>query len=66
MDTPQSFIKCSEIPSLKNAFNWVLKEGEIPNSWRDAYISVIPTEGKDKIIDHLISLTKTIDYSLLF
>lgn len=37
------------IPVLQRTFNWVLKKGEIPNSWRDAIISVIPKEGKDEM-----------------
>lgn len=37
------------VPLLRKAFNWVLKEGDIPNSWREAYISAIPKEGKDRM-----------------
>lgn len=29
-------------------FNWVLQTGEIPPSWRDMLISVIPKGGKDR------------------
>ena len=36
------------VPVLHKAFNWILKEGEIPPSWREATISVIPKEGKDR------------------
>lgn len=35
-------------PVLLNTFNWIIQNGEIPPSWRDAVISVIPKEGKDK------------------
>lgn len=41
-------LKVSLLPLLRKAFNWVLKEGEIPHSWREASISVIPKEGKDE------------------
>lgn len=35
-------------PLLLNTFNWVLQRGEIPPSWREATISVIPKEDKDR------------------
>ena len=38
----------SLLPVLQSTFNWVLKENSIPPSWREAVISLIPKEGKDK------------------
>lgn len=37
------------IPILKSTLNWVLKEGQIPPSWLQTVISVIPKEGKDRL-----------------
>lgn len=36
-------------PTLLKAFNWILQKKEIPVSWREAIIFVIPKNGKDKL-----------------
>lgn len=36
------------IPLLGKTFNWISKGGAIPDSWREAIISVIAKEGKDE------------------
>lgn len=36
-------------PPLLKTFNWILTGGEIPPSWREAVIAVIPKEGKDRL-----------------
>lgn len=38
------------VPTLLRAMNFILERKIIPPSWRDAVISVIPKEGKDKLI----------------
>lgn len=36
-------------PILLRTYNWILQEKKIPPSWREAIISLIPKEGKDKL-----------------
>lgn len=36
-------------PTLMKAFNGVLETKTIPPSWREAIISIIPKENKDKL-----------------
>lgn len=40
-------LKSTLVPLTRRTFNWVLKEGEIPCSWREPIISLIPKEGRN-------------------
>lgn len=47
---PSEWYKCFRailVPLIKDGFNYVLKGGETPLSWRQAVISIIPKPGKD-------------------
>ena len=35
-------------PMLLRVYNWVLKKSEMPPSWREALVSLIPKEGKNR------------------
>ena len=37
------------VPFLKASFNYTLRGGALPPSWSEAFISVKPKEGKDKM-----------------
>ena len=37
------------VPLLDKCFNYILEDGSPPPSWREAFISVIPKEGKDRM-----------------
>uniref|UniRef100_A0A3B1K1Q0 Reverse transcriptase domain-containing protein n=1 Tax=Astyanax mexicanus TaxID=7994 RepID=A0A3B1K1Q0_ASTMX len=37
------------LPVLESCFNYIMKEGFLPPSWKEAYISVIAKEGKDRL-----------------
>ncbi|KAJ0009052.1 hypothetical protein NQD34_016467 [Periophthalmus magnuspinnatus] len=41
-------LRANLTPLLLRTFNWVLQTGEIPPSWCEAIISLIPKENKDK------------------
>lgn len=41
-------LRADLVPILLKSFNYILQEGEISPSWREATISIIPKEGKDK------------------
>lgn len=51
------------MPLLMDTFNWVIKEGKIPPSWKEAKISIIPKGKKDR--EHCQNYRPTVYHSLI-
>ena len=54
------------VPLLLKTYNWIIKKQEMPPSWREAVISLIPKEGKNRQeCDHLRPISVlNVDYRI--